>query len=75
MSPALPVCSVCSKRDAPNYFRVQRVSPGGVESPLTTTCSARCLLQWTYSVASLQGMRLAFTAREAIKQLFGALRS
>lgn len=74
MTPQLPVCSVCMKRDAASYFRVARVSPGGVESPLTTVCSLKCLLSWTYQYTALQGTRLAYGAREAIKQFFGALK-
>lgn len=74
MTPQLPVCSVCAKRDAPTYFRVVRVSPGGAESPLTTVCSIKCLLSWAYTFATLQGTRMAYGVREAIKQFFGALK-
>ena len=62
------VCSTCGKRDA-SYFRVGRVAADGTETPLTTTCSIRCLLSWSVQYAQLQGMRLAFGARQAIDQL------
>lgn len=65
-----PICSICAKRGAPGYFKVGRVDPNGVESPLTTTCSIKCLLQWGYSYAALQGARAVWTAKQAIKMFF-----
>lgn len=62
-------CSVCSKRDG-TFFKVLRVAPDGTESPLTTTCSVKCLLTWGYSYATLQGTRMVWTAREAVRKFF-----
>jgi hypothetical protein len=66
-----PVCSICNKRDSPSYYKVARVTTGGAESPLTMCCSVRCLFQWSYQYASLQGARMVWTAKEAIKKFFG----
>lgn len=63
-------CSACGKRDA-SYFRVGRVAADGTETPLTTTCSVRCLISWAFSYAQLQGMKLAYGAKQAIDQLRG----
>lgn len=65
-----PICSVCATRDAPSYFKVARVAPDGVESPLTVCCSIRCLISWSYQYATLQGTRMVWTAKETLRQLF-----
>lgn len=72
MTTSPPICAACSKRDAPSYFRITRVTFEGSEAPLTTVCSIKCMFQWAYSFASLQGLRLAFGVREVVKQLFGS---
>jgi len=69
-----PICSACNERNAASYFRVQRVSPAGAETPLTTVCSVKCLLQWTYAFASMRGMQLAYNARTAVRQFLDALK-
>lgn len=72
--PVLPICSVCARRDAPTYFRVASVSPGGVESPLTTTCSIKCLFQWAYQYAALKGMVLAGQTKSLVQQFVDGIR-
>lgn len=68
-------CANCSKVGAPSYFRITRVTFEGSESPLTVVCSVRCLAQWAYTFATLQGARIAYGVREAFKQLFDAFKS
>lgn len=72
--PVLPVCSVCQRRDAPSYFKVAQVSLGGVESPLTTTCSIKCLLTWAYQYATLKGAVLAAQTKGLVQQLLDGLK-
>ena len=66
-----PVCAACAKEGAPSYFRITRVTFEGSEAPLTTVCSVRCMVQWCYSFASLQGLKLVYGVREVVKHLFG----
>ena len=68
MSPPTPVCSICAKQDAPSYFKISRLTPTG-ESPLTVTCSINCLLTWGYKYASMQGVKLAYGAKAALKEI------
>lgn len=75
MSASPPLsCAACSKVGAPSYFKITRVAFEGTEAPLTVVCSVRCLFQWAYAFAQLQGMRIAYTVREVIKQLFDPLK-
>ncbi len=74
MTLQLPVCSVCNRRDAPNYFRVQEVTPGGVESPLTTTCSVKCLMTWLYKYAAFKGTMLAVKTKGVVQQFLDGLK-
>lgn len=74
-------CSVCSRKDAPNYFRVTKIT-AGTESHLTMVCSAVCLTKWVYAFTAMQGARLAYgaknawdQAREALGKLLGKKRS
>lgn len=61
-------CSACSRTDAPNYFKVTRVSREGVESHMTVVCSAACMMRWTYSFTTMQGARLVYGAKNAWEQ-------
>lgn len=74
MTPALPICSVCRSRDAASYLRVQNVTPGGVETLLTTTCSIKCLLTWTYKYATLKGVMLAAQTKSAMQQFIDRIK-
>ena len=64
----MTACSTCGKRDT-SYFRVGRVATDGVETPLTTVCSVKCMAGWLYQYAQLQSMRLVFGAKQALDQL------
>lgn len=63
-------CAACGKRDASTYFKVVRVAQNGAESPLTTTCSVKCLLQWGYQYAALQSAKMVWTAKAAVRRFF-----
>jgi hypothetical protein len=72
MIPPPLVCSVCNSQRAPNYFRVLKISLSThAETPLTTVCSLPCLLKWLYTFGALQGLRLAYGAKNAWGQLVG----
>jgi len=60
------VCAVCSRNDAPAYFRVTRVKNDGTETQVTATCSLVCLAKWVYQASAMQGMRLAMGAQQAV---------
>lgn len=64
-------CSTCSRRDAPNYFKVTRVTNGHVETPLTTVCSLPCLMKWCYGFAAMQSARMVYGLREMWNKLTG----
>lgn len=70
MNATNPACSVCSTRTAPSYYKVSHLAPDGSEAAITTTCSIRCLISWAYQYATIQGTKLVWTAKEAIRQLF-----
>ena len=68
-------CASCSKADAPSYFRITRVAFDGTEAPLTVVCSVKCLAQWAYTFATLQGARIVFGVREALKTVFDSMKT
>lgn len=65
-------CSVCSQT---TRYRVMQVAPNGDESPLTSVCSVKCLLQWGYAFASMRGMQMAYGVKQKIEQLRGLFKS
>jgi type IV secretory pathway VirB6-like protein len=64
-----PACSVCTKRDAPGFYKISHLAADGTEAPVTTVCSIRCMLTWGYQYASIQGARMAYGARQAVKEV------
>lgn len=69
-----PVCSVCSNRTAPSYYKVSHLAQDGSEAPITTTCSVLCLLRWGQQFAALQSTKLAWNVKTALAGLIDKLR-
>ena len=69
MSPPMLACSVCAKRDAAAYYKVAHVLLDGTEEPVTVVCSIRCLLSWGYQYASMQGAKMAYGVKAAVKEI------
>ena len=65
-------CGTCGSESA-DFFSITRIR-GGAEVIRAEVCSTTCALKWFYAFTALQGTRMAYGVREAVKQLFGALK-
>jgi uncharacterized Fe-S cluster-containing radical SAM superfamily protein len=67
-------CSMCGSSNATSYFRITKIA-GGVEQPLTMTCSLKCMVSWAYRYAQMNGAMLAMKAKSALDQFIDGLKN
>ncbi len=66
-------CAHC-KRPVGNHFKVTRYTAGEEEKGSVTVCSLFCLLNWTYTYSTSQGLQLVQGVSSAFANLVEAFR-
>ena len=69
----LIVCVHC-RRPVSARFEITRFDASNASRGTVTACSTLCLIKWAYEYSTLQGMRFAFGAKNAVTALLDSIR-
>ena len=72
MTTTPPICVHC-RQPCSQRFEITRFDRNGVAQPTVVCCSIVHLLQWAYDYATINGMRLAYGAKQTFESFMQML--
>lgn len=71
--PPETVCVNCRVR-VQSRFEITRFDAYNANKGTVCACSLTCLVKWAYAYGTIQGMRIAFGAKNAVTALLDSIR-